>query len=531
MAMTLKAIRFVFGAWIIFLLAGCEKDTDFVIDPTDTPPVDTTPAGVPEGAFVVNFTASTFELGTRAPVTGTDTRVRHLRYVIYKSTGEYVKEKTILIPSQGVPTWPLTAVRDTLPKGSYKAVFLGNIEKTLFPYATSGSSQNYADVLSTYTSTYSAARIILPPVEFADNTEYYWSNVTFSDATPNPAVLMQRIIGMLRLHRNFVDTNNALNILVQNILTQVGYRNIIKNALTGSLSDNSDGILYKTIRPVLVNRLTFLLAGVVDPLLNQLVLDLAEPITTALYNQLGQALLTQITLALAANATGNEGGVAYLGRILNPWAYGTESIVTIDNFPKSIDFDLNVKESFPVGQRFRYGLKTDTGGTVNDRYVAIKGFNASYNVKKIDILAKGLVAGLVIDQVIGSDYLLPGAFMDITDPLTATGPKSNLRYKADYSFLDLALKSYTLQTDGAHSLTLSVQIGNVANIDNILSGTIATVKKIPGLGLIIGGLTDALVSLLLGDIKNLTVSVPVNLPLLGVENMKVSGSWSTVASY
>lgn len=314
-------------------------------------------------------------------------------------------------------------------------------------------------------------------------------------------------------------------------MTQVGYRNIIKNALTGSLSDNSDGILYKTIRPVLVNRLTFLLAGVVDPLLNQLVLDLAEPITTALYNQLGQALLTQITLALAANATGNEGGVAYLGRILNPWAYGTESIVTIDNFPKSIDFDLNVKESFPVGQRFRYGLKTDTGGTVNDRYVAIKGFNASYNVKKIDILAKGLVAGLVIDQVIGSDYLLPGAFMDITDPLTATGPKSNLRYKADYSFLDLALKSYTLQTDGAHSLTLSVQIGNVANIDNILSGTIATVKKIPGLGLIIGGVTDALVSLILGDIKNLTVSVPVNLPLLGVENMKVSGSWSTVASY
>lgn len=205
--------------------------------------------------------------------------------------------------------------------------------------------------------------------------------------------------------------------------------------------------------------------------------------------------------------------------------------MTIDNFPKSIDFDLNVKESFPVGQRFRYGLKTDTGGTVNDRYVAIKGFNASYNVKKIDILAKGLVAGLVIDQVIGSDYLLPGAFMDITDPLTATGPKSNLRYKADYSFLDLALKSYTLQTDGAHSLTLSVQIGNVANIDNILSGTIATVKKIPGLGLIIGGLTDALVSLILGDIKNLTVSVPVNLPLLGVENMKVSGSWSTVSSY
>ena len=531
MARILKTIRIVFGTWILFSLAGCDKDADSVIGPgTYTPPSDTIPSGIPEGEFVVNFTASTFDMATRAPVSGTDARVRHIRYVIYKSTGEYVKEKVILLPSQGVPTWPFTAVRDTLPKGSYKAVFLGNIEKTQFPYATSSSSQNYADILTTYTSTYSAARISLPPVEYTDDTEYYWANVAFSDAAPNPAVLMQRIIGMLRLHRNFVDTNDALNKLVQNILTQVGYRNIIKNALLGTASNNSNGILAQAIRPILAVRLLGL-AGLIDPLLNQLILDLADPIANALYDQLGQALLTQITLALAANATGNEGGLAYLGRILNPWAYGTESIVTIDNFPKAIDFDLAVKESFPVNQRFRYGLKTDTGGTVNDRYVAIKGFNGSYNVKKIDILAKGLVAGLVIDQVIGSDYLLPGAFMDITDPVTATAPKSNLRYRADYSFVDLMLKSYVLQTDGAHSLTLSVKIGNIGNIDSILSGTIATVRALPGLGLILLSLTDAIVSLIIGDIKGLTISVPVNLPLLGVENMKISGGWSTVASY
>lgn len=91
-----------------------------------------------------------------------------------------------------------------------------------------------------------------------------------------------------------------------------------------------------------------------------------------------------------------------------------------------------------------------------------------------------------------------------------------MRYKADYSFVDLGLKSYTQQTDGNHSLTLSVKLGNIANIDGILGG-------IPLLGAILGTV--------LTPIKNITVSVPVNLPLLGVDNLQLSGSWSAVTSY
>lgn len=527
----MKTKILLFSILIFIFLASCEnRETDELID-TGEEETPTPNTQIPEGHFVVNFSTSTFDMQTKAAVTGPDTRVQHIRYVIYKSTGEYVKEKVVLLPAQGTPTWPLAVVRDTLPKGSYKVIFLGNIEKTQFPYATSGSPQNYADILLNYKTTYADARIAIPPVEFSNNTEYYWARVSFSDASPNPSILLQRIIGMLRLHRNFVDTSNAVNKLVQNILTQVGYRNIIKTALTGSLSNHSDGILYTLLRPVLVNRLTGLLTVVIDPLLNQLILDLADPIANALYDQLAQSLITQIELALAANATGNETGLAYLGRILNPWAYGVEGIVTMDNFPKTTDLDLTVKDYYPVGQRFKYGLKTDIGGTINDRYVAIKGLNGNYNVKKIDILAQGLVAGLVIDQIIDSNLLLPGAFMDISDPVSATGAKTNLRYKADYSFVDLRLKSYTQQTDGNHRLTLSVQIGNIANIDGILANVITIVKALPIVGPVLGLLTNTVVNLILGDIKALTVSVPVNLPLLEIDNLTISGSWSTVTSY
>ena len=111
--------------------------------------------------------------------------------------------------------------------------------------------------------------------------------------------------------------------------------------------------------------------------------------------------------------------------------------------------------------------------------------------------------------------MLNGAFIDITDPVTAN-VETNRRYKADYSFLDLRLKSYTQQTDGNHSLTLNVKLGNIANIDGILGG-------IPLLG--------GILNLVLAPIKNITISVPVNLPLLGVDNLSVSGSWSAVTSY
>lgn len=529
--MKMKSKIVFFSSLLILSLSSCDKEEASELEVPITHPTEApaTSNDLPDGYFEVSFLPSTLNPETRAAVTGSDSRVQHIRYIIYKATGEFVKEKEILLPSQGTPTWPFPAVKDTLLKGEYKAVFLGNVEKTLFPYHTHSPGTNYIDILTNYQSQYADARIQLPPTEFSNNTEYYWANVSFSDASPNPYILLQRIIGGFRLHRNFVDANNALNILVSNILSQIGYKNIIKAQLTGTLPNHSDGILYELIRPIVVNHLTLATAALLDPLVNQLVLSLADPIAEALYKKVGAALLTQIELALAANATGNEGGIAYLGRILNPWAYGHDAIVTIDDFPKTINFDLQVESYFPAGQRFKYGLKTDTGGTVNERYINIKGFDADYKVKKINILSEGLIAGLLIDEVV-DEFLLPGMFIDITDPITLTNPKYNFRYKADYSFLDLRLKSYALQTDGAQGLTLEVQISQIANIDDAFSGALSILKLDLALITLIN-LLGGDFGLITGDIKALTVEVPVNVPLLGIDNLTLSGSWSTPAQY
>lgn len=158
-------------------------------------------------------------------------------------------------------------------------------------------------------------------------------------------------------------------------------------------------------------------------------------------------------MALTGNAN-QQGALAGLGVLLNPWATNEAhtAIVTIRNFPKTMDFNLKIKDYYTGDQRFRY---TFTGGSVYDeKDILIKGFNGTFDVRRINVIKQGLISGLVVDQIIDSSLLLNGAFIDITDPIQAI-VETNYRYKADYSFVDLGLKSYTAQTDGNHSLTLS----------------------------------------------------------------------------
>lgn len=519
----MKTNILLYSILTLILLVSCDnRETDDLID-IDKKETPTSNNQVPEGHFVVNFVTSTFDIQTKAAVSGPDGRVQHIRYIIYKSTGEYVKEKIVLSPAQGIPTWPLAVVRDTLPKGNYSVVFLGNIEKTLFPYSTSSSSQNYAEVLTNYKGSYSDARIILPPAEFTDRTEYYWANVAFSDTNPNPNILLQRIIGAAKLERVFLDGQDALNQLVNNIVTQIGYKNIIRTTVQGALP----GLLRAVIGPILGNAVAGL-AAYVDSLVNPLVTVLVEPLTDLLYNLLLQRLVDQIGIALLGNSD-KTALVTYLGVILNPWnnALARNAVVSINNFPKSIDFGLTVKESYTGVQRFQYGFNTEA---INkNRYITIKGFNDVYDVRKINVVGVGLISGVVVDQVI-DEFLLPGAFVDINDPIQITGSKSNRRYQSQYALAALGLKSYTQQTDGAHRLTLTVKIGDIANIDNILTTTLTTalngLLSIPIIGDILRPLVNSLVLSLLSPIKAIEVSVPVNLPLLGIDNLSVSGGWN-----
>lgn len=485
---------------LAILMTSCEAEE--IQGKKEDPGKTETPsesADIPDGYFVATFTS---DPTTRTPVSGSDGRVKHLRYLVYKTTGEFVKEKIIVQLTDPIPFWPLTAIRDTLPQGSYFAFFLGNTEKTQFPYPTTGGTA-YSDVLLNYKTQMADARIALPSGQFTDNNEYYWAKVAFSDAAPTSVVLLQRTIGMFNVHRNFVDAQPALNKLVNNIVTQIGYKNLIRNSVQGVLP----GVIGSTLAgiPLLV---------VTNELVNTLVGGLVEPITNALYDILLSRLVDQIGMALTGN-TNQSGTLAFLGVLLNPWAQNEAktAIVTIRNFPKATDLNLNVVDYYTNDHTFRYDFN---GASVYDeKDILIRGLNGPYDVRNINVIKTGLISGIVVDQVVDNSLLLNGAFIDVTDPIVAP-TASNRRYKANYSFLDLYLKSYAQQTDGPHSLTLSVKIGNIANIDDAFNG----LPLLPGI-----------LSLLLSPVKNITISVPVNLPLLGVDNLQVSGSWNTPAPY
>lgn len=502
------------GLFALSLTAGCEDGVEKIAgEPPATgnlPGTGTSPGEMPEGYFEVNFSPG-FGTDTRAAVSGADGRIRHLRYIVYKSTGEYVKEKVVLSTADPTPSWPLAAMKDTLPKGEYRAVFVANVEKTLFPVTGTGGGVNYAEVLTDYKTTYANGRIVLPNREFTDTSEYYWANVFFSDTSTQPYVLLQRIISLLNLHRNFVDAQPALNQLVNNIVTQIQYKNYIRNTVQGLLP----GLLRAVMDKGLVGNAIYNVVGGLDAAINLVAGALLEPVTDALYQLLLQGLVNQIGLTLTGNAN-QSGALAGLGVLLNPWAQNEShtAIVTIRDFPKTMDFNLAVKDVYANEQRFRFDFTS--GSVYDEKDILIKGFNGLFDIRKINVVKQGLVSGLLIDGVIDSSLLLNGAFYDVNDPVQAA-VATNFRYKADYSFLDLGLKSYTQQTDGNHSLTLSVRLGNIANLDGILVG-------IPLLGPVLNGAISLL-------IQNITVTVPVNLPLLGVDNLQLSGSWSAVTRY
>lgn len=507
----MKAISIVLMALACsWLFVGCDNDDMDRMFPSidkNTPQENDTQGNIREGYFEVVFSPEEFP-GSRAAVSGTDTRVRSILYVIYKSTGEYVKEKTVLRPADAAPVWPLGAFRDTLPKGEYSAVFLANMDKAQFPIQKTNGTE-YADILTNYTTARSNARINLPGSDFTDTSEFYYASVRFSDATPQPSVLLQRIISMLNLRRVFVDSQTALNSLTNNIVTQIGYKNIIKTTVQGALP----GLLRKAMDLGTVGNTVYSVVGGLDAAVNLVTAALVQPVTDALYNLFLQQLVNEIGLTLSGNATQN-GALGALGSLLNPWR-GTDAsyaLVTIRDFPKAMDLDLNVTDTYTGDHRFRYSFITTPGTTNSEKDILIRGFHGLFNIREIHVAKPGLISGLLVDDVIDGSLLLNGTFVNITDPLQAT-VETNYRYLSKYSFVSLNLKSYAQQTDGNHTLTLSVKLSNIANLDGILGG-------IP----VLGSILNTSVRTLIG---NVVVSVPVNLPLLGIDNLSLSGSWDT----
>lgn len=102
------------GLLALLLLSGCGK-TELLPsedDPEFTPVPD---ADIPEGYFVVTF--SGFSPDSRAAINDTTSRVQSLRYILYKSTGEFVKERLVFSKTVQVPNGLLPPKKTHCPKG------------------------------------------------------------------------------------------------------------------------------------------------------------------------------------------------------------------------------------------------------------------------------------------------------------------------------------------------------------------------------------------------------------------------------
>lgn len=183
---------------------SAEENDGFFIAPQDT-------AGIviPEGNMLAVFPGQR-KPGTRSPVTGNDSRITHLQYLIYlkdtKGIYKLYAQKTVFNQT-GNKTWPYKAVGVLLPNDpglQFKFVFLGNVDKSVF-------ANQSTDVLLSYRNSYDSARIVLPDEEFTDQTMYYTAKGDFtSDEAVNSIIqrniVLQRIVSRVDITKQSFDT-------------------------------------------------------------------------------------------------------------------------------------------------------------------------------------------------------------------------------------------------------------------------------------------------------------------------------------
>ena len=206
--MTLHSSFFILrSSLLLLLLAACTND------PTEDI-VDVAPGTLPEGTFVIDYTASTGDAFTRATASE---RIRSLDYLLYESTDNgttFTLKHRRSIPDINANTvWPLNretmtweqrqALKDTLNTAcQYKMVFVANADAKLW------DSQEVLQNVTEGSSTFDEGRLVLPTHVFTENDMYYmWSNhdapIMGSEySKDNPAqmdILLQRMINKVEV--------------------------------------------------------------------------------------------------------------------------------------------------------------------------------------------------------------------------------------------------------------------------------------------------------------------------------------------
>ena len=210
----MKQIKYIY--WVLLFLTigftSCDKNEAENIDATEN-------INVPEGYMKVSFPGE--ESAETRAVNGYDSRIGHLQYLLYKkdTDGKFkldkANSKTVFEGKLNSNTqWPLkTPVYCFLPiNQTYKIVFLGNIDKSIFPKQMTELLENVADG-----DLYENARILSPSVNFSSGNMYHSGVAEFAtdpaiytSGKMNVNILLKRIVSRNILTREGIDNTEDL---------------------------------------------------------------------------------------------------------------------------------------------------------------------------------------------------------------------------------------------------------------------------------------------------------------------------------
>ena len=189
----------------VFLLASCNNEDTPLQAGQDS---DDPAMNLPEGTFVVDYTASTDGAASRSA----SDMISSLDYLLYESTdgSTYTLAKRVEIPDidKGKTNWPLIrenmtwaqreALKDTLnTSNSYKAVFVANADASLWDEEVLTGVDDNAD--------FNKARLNLPTQKPFDESNMYFMDVVEVKAPMdgnnyvNQTVLLERVINKIEV--------------------------------------------------------------------------------------------------------------------------------------------------------------------------------------------------------------------------------------------------------------------------------------------------------------------------------------------
>ena len=507
-----------------------------------------------DGTFTATFIPSMYEPMTRAQVEGSSTAVQSLKYLIYKDNGAgqyfYYTEGDVFgadatVGSSESHQWPYAGkIQVDLPGGNYKVAFVGNANPKLFGEGCNELLSYTADESGKWED----VRLNMSDIPFSDNNMFYMDAVEVSTENPVAQVWLERKVCKAQLWRETVASDNGmiLTLLLENVLDHLGADDPVTGLIGGQVGD--------ALKHVFDNLLV--LPGFGEGLVPALEEILLEPLLTGLTEAVRPVVVERLAPLLDETLKMNNKN-ALLQNLTNPWAIAEHgAVVTFKHVPNALDLDGKVADFYPEGTKYKYDLMQDG----NFRYIDITGLadaETEWTIGRVDILKQGLAGGLVVDQIVDSEWILDGSLIDTnTEGLAYTfGP--NYKYKSVYGLATLNVDESVYSGDGTENLTVEVNIGTIGNIRGILAGIIngetsSEEKPSDGLlsfvGSLIGGVLGTVGTVLNGllglvGLDNLitalvkaltevpiTITLPINVNALGIDTLEVTGTWGEVTT-